>query len=243
MSISTVRASASAKKGIGLSTHDANWAQKVSEANVSWVYTWGHDLPADLPKGVEFVPMVWNDRNIDNLVIPAGSKELLGFNEPDMGDQAHMTVDAAVADWPTLEKTGLTLGSPSPAWWSTQWMKDFMGQADAKNLRVDFVCVHWYNVPDPKFFLKTIDDIHDAYHRPIWITEFAVGLFTKNPPTYTPQQVADFMRVVIPELEKRDYVQRYAWFPSNPNSKRLGASALFNADGSLTDLGKLYASY
>jgi len=37
-----------------------------------------------------------------------------------------------------LEKTGLPVGSPAPAWWSTKWMKDFMAQADAKALRVDF---------------------------------------------------------------------------------------------------------
>ena len=241
--LSASAVAASTKKGIGLSTHDTHWAQEVAASKVAWVYTWGQEQPADLPSGVEFVPMVWSDKVADSLNLPKDAKEVLGFNEPDMADQSHMTVDRAVDEWSILEKTGLPLGSPAPAWWSTQWMKDFMAQADTKPLRVDFVCVHWYNVPNPQFFLDTIDKIHDAYHKPIWITEFAVGLFGKNKPTFTAQQTADFMRAVVPELEKRDYVQRYAWFPARASSKHLGSSALFNDDGSLTDLGKLYASY
>jgi len=70
-----------------------------------------------------------------------------------------------------------------------------------------------------------------------------VGLFGKDEPTFTVEQTEDFMRAVLPELEKRDYVQRYAWIPARSTSKHLGSSALFNDDGSLTELGKIYASY
>lgn len=234
---------ASTKKGLGLSTRSADWAQKVTEANVSWVYTWGQDQPADLPAGVEFVPMVWGGRSAENLKLPANTKEVLGFNEPDRPDQSNMTVDQVVNDWAILEKTGLPLGSPAPSWWSAQWMQDFMTDANQQKLRIDFICIHWYNVPDAQKFLDTIDKIHGTYQKPIWITEFAVGLFGNNVPTFTPEQTEDFMRTVIPGLEKRDYVQRYAWFPASPTSKHLGSSALFNDDGSLTDLGKLYASF
>lgn len=234
---------ASTKKGIGLSTYDGHWASEVAASKVSWVYTWGQDQPADLPNGVEFVPMVWSDHVADHLKLPKNAKEVLGFNEPDMPDQSHMTVDRAVEEWPILTQTGLPIGSPAPAWWSTKWMQQFMDVASTKPLRVDFVCIHWYNVPNPKFFLDTIDKIHDTYHKPIWITEFAVGVFQKDAPTFTAQQTEDFMRAVLPELEKRDYVQRYAWFPARIGSKHLGSSSLFNEDGSLTDLGKLYASF
>lgn len=239
----SIPAFASLKKGIGISTNDPHWAMELRELNVSWYYNWSQDKPADLPTGIEFVPMAWNGNVAEHLNLPPGTKALLGFNEPDRPDQANMTVDQAVADWPLLEKPGVALGSPAPSWWSADWMKQFMQTASQRNLKVDFVCIHWYNIPDPQFFLNTIQQIYAAYHKPIWITEFAVGLFGPNQPTFTPDQAAAFMQAVLPALDKLPYVQRYAWFPSDPHSKALGASALFNDDGSLTPLGKLYASF
>ncbi|HEX5323863.1 MAG TPA: glycosyl hydrolase [Capsulimonadaceae bacterium] len=236
-------ADASSKKGLGISTNDPHWSMELQESKVAWYYNWSQNKPDGLPTGIEFVPMAWNGVVAERLNLPKGTKAVLGFNEPDRPDQANMSIDLAVKDWPLLDKTGILLGSPAPSWWSAEWMKQFMQVAAQKNLRIDFVCIHWYNVPDPAFFLKTIQQIHDTYHKPIWITEFAVGLFGPNQPTFTPDQVAAFMKAVLPQLEKMPYVQRYAWFPSDTSDKALGASALFNKDGSPTPLGQIYASY
>jgi len=238
-----IPAGASPKKGLGIGTQDPKSIMELQESKVAWYYNWSQDKPAGLPADIEFVPMAWNGSVAEHLKLPAGTKAVLGYNEPDRPDQANMTIELAVKDWPLLEKPGISVGSPAPSWWSADWMKQFMQAASTDNLRVDFVCVHWYNVPDPAFFLKTIQQVHDTYHKPIWITEFAVGLFGPNQPTFTPDQVATFMRAVLPQLEKLPYVERYAWFPSDPHDKALGASALYNSDGSLTPLGKLYASY
>ena len=40
---------------------------------------------------------------------------LLGFNEPDLAEQANMTVEKALELWPRLEATGMRLGSPAVA--------------------------------------------------------------------------------------------------------------------------------
>ncbi|PIG98398.1 hypothetical protein CS542_06290 [Pedobacter sp. IW39] len=40
---------------------------------------------------------------------------MLGFNEPDLGDQSNMSVQDALAAWPKLESIGLPLGSPATA--------------------------------------------------------------------------------------------------------------------------------
>lgn len=243
LAIFILPAGASPKKGLGIGTQDRNWRMEVQEENVSWYYNWSQTKPAGVPANIEFVPMAWNGSVAEKLNLPPGTKNLLGYNEPDRPDQANMTIDLAVQDWPLLEKRGIALGSPAPSWWSAGWMKQFMQVAQQKDLKVDFVCVHWYNIPDPAFFLKTIQQVYDTYHKPIWITEFAVGLFGPNQPTFTPDQVATFMKAVLPQLEKLPYVQRYAWFPSDPKDRALGASALYNSDGSMTPLGKLYASY
>lgn len=48
------------------------------------------------------------------------------------------------------------------------------------------------------------------------------------------------MEEVLPQLDKLDFVERYAWFPSKTDNKALGTSALFNPAGKLTRLGECY---
>ncbi|MDQ2731602.1 MAG: glycoside hydrolase family protein, partial [Armatimonadota bacterium] len=104
----------------------------------------------------------------------------------------------------------------------------------------DFITIHWYGGNDPQGFLGYLANIHNMYHRPLWITEFAPADWSGHR-GISPQQSADFMKVVVPEMNKRDYVERYAWFSAATGDAALGASALFHNDGSLTELGKVYA--
>jgi hypothetical protein len=192
------------------------------------------------------VPMVWGRKYVKNIQLPKGTKYVLGFNEPDTWDQSLMSIDEVVSLWPLLYKHGVKLGSPCTNWVKNPWMKQFMQVSTAKKLRVDFVTMHYYGEPDPAKFLNLLRDIHNAYHKPIWITEFGVAdwyLGPGQPNPYTVAQVEHFMRAVIPELEKRDYIKRYAWFPAPITSHIACSSALFNTDGSLTELGKIYAKY
>ena len=49
------------------------------------------------------------------------------------------------------------------------------------------------------------------------------------------------MKKVIPALDKREYVERYAWFPFDPTDKYGGASGLYDMNtGKLNSLGKVY---
>jgi hypothetical protein len=50
------------------------------------------------------------------------------------------------------------------------------------------------------------------------------------------------MHRVLPALERLDFVERYAWFDEPDPQPALETSRLFNTDGSLTELGELYAS-
>ncbi len=229
---------------------DGKWKPQVEALHAHWLYSWGGDEPTDMPPGVAFVPMDWGYYgNKDNTLVTWLAKvkaqpnvhELLGFNEPDGKDQANLSVDGALEGWPYLMQTGLTLGSPAAVHADGQWMKDFMAGVEQKHYRVDFITIHWYGGKDPQSFLGYLARVHEMYHRPLWVTEFAPADWSGHR-GITPQQSADFMKVVLPAMDKLDYVQRYAWFSASPDDAALGASALFNKDGSLTDLGKLYAS-
>ena len=232
----------SPKKGL------AGWANEIENIHPSWLYTWGGTKPAGTPSNVEFVPMEWgyygnaNNSSVNWLnwvKSQPGVHELLGFNEPDSSSQANLTVAAALDGWKYMAATGLPLGSPAAVHADDQWMRDFMAGAAQRGYRVDFVTIHWYGGDDPSGFLGYVDYIHNLYNKPVWITEFAPADWSGHH-GISAQQAADFMRRVIPELNRRPYVQRYSWFSAGPGDAALGQAALFNNDGSLTDLGRLY---
>jgi len=246
----------SQKKGFGIvAGRDAAWKSKISALKVAWFYGWGLDKPAAVPAGVEFVPMAWGywgnkdggfERSLQKARAQPGVRALLGFNEPDGKEQANLGVEGALKAWPFLMKTGLRLGSPAAVHADNDWMQSFMKGAEAQKLRVDFITAHWYGGNDAPGFLGWLARLHAMYGRPLWITEFAPADWQANatrPNRYSPQQMADFMRAVLPRLNQLSYVQRYAWYSSGPKDAALGPSALFNEDGSLSGLGRLYASF
>lgn len=246
-----VKKAASRKKGFDTVVRpDGHWREQVTALRAHWFYSWGGDEPADLPPGVQFVPMDWGYYgNKDNSLMRWLAKvkaqpnvhALLGFNEPDGKDQANLSVDRALEGWPYLMRTGLTLGSPAAVHADGDWMKAFMAGVAQKRYRVDFVTIHWYGGADPQGFLGYLKRIHDLYHRPLWVTEFAPADWSGHHGVST-KQAADFMRAALPGMDRLGYVQRYAWYSASPDDAALGASALFNKDGSLTDLGRLYVS-
>ncbi len=241
----------SGKKGVGHGTkNEKDWA-RVKSLNVSWLYNWGSTFAAGKPKEIEYVPMIWSGKEAKNVrsrveaVKAQKHQTLLGFNEPDKKEQANMTVAQALELWPALMASGMRLGSPGAAHPDKEWMKEFMAKAVEKKYRVDFVCVHWYWLPKPADFLGKLRAINKLYNLPIWITEFAVADWetTKEKPNqFSEDEVAAFLQKVLPELEKTPYIERYAWFPSGPNFPALSSSALFDKDGNLTKVGKVYAA-
>ena len=228
------------KKGLG------GRENKVPYMNGSWVYNWGGGEPADTPTNVEFVPMIWGYYGGDLTsyarwaISQPGVKNLLGFNEPDNSGQANLQTWQALDAWWQLDALPVPLGSPACVDASDQWMRDFMNGANSQGQRVDFVTIHWYGGNDPQGFLNYIDYIHWLYNKPVWVTEFAPTDWSGNGGV-TQGDAMWFMRQVIPAMNSRSYVQRYAWFSANTNDRVLGQEALVNPDGTLTALGNLYA--
>ena len=110
----------------------------------------------------------------------------------------------------------------------------------------DFVAVHWYGAPSAKSFLRKIDDIHETYQKPIWITEFAVSDWAARDGRrnrYSTGATERFMRTVLPELERRPYVERYAWMGAGAYREATVTSRLVDDTGALTALGRIYAEF
>jgi len=242
------------KKGLCLvAKKDGKWLPIVQRLKPRWMYSWGAERPELLPKEVDFTPMIWGywgqDAQIAEAAVKAkalGIGTLLGFNEPDQHDQSNLSVERVLDVWPVLMRTGLRLGSPGCVHPDRDWMKAFMKGVEERKLRVDFICMHSYGGPDPDGLVGRVRSVSRMFgNRPVWITEYAVGDWNAKSPDqnrYKPAQVADFMRKVFPKLDELECLERHAWFPSAPSSAPLGTSALTKADGSLTELGQLYAS-
>ena len=241
------------KKGACFSRKSGQWSSKISKLNPYWYYSWERESIKKGPRNIEFVPMFWGkwfkDEDIDYLIKLKNKNQIkfiLGFNEPDSRSQSNMSVDEVIALWPKLETIGLPLGSPATVNPENQWMIDFMNKVDQLGLRVDFICVHHYGGRSVQGLLKKLDRLYKKYNRPIWITEFALADWdakTVEESMHTEEDVLEFMRNVLPALERLDYVARYAWFSAKTTNRALGRAPLFDENNRLTTLGRHYASF
>mgnify|MGYP001274575782 CR=1 FL=1 len=240
------------KKGIAVTQGTYDWSYVVSSMKPFWSYSWGLTLSRYQPDGVEFVPMQWccslGDDTADRLraQFAAGEiKYLLGYNEPDSATQANMTVDRAIVLWRQLEATGIPLVSPSPVHFDNEWTEAFMERALAEGLRIDYLGYHSYGGPNAQWLLDKLDALYAQYQIPIWITEFAVADWnaeTREANRIQPEAVLEFMREILPELDRRDHIFRYAWY-TDYSSQHLWPSALFGPERELTPLGEFYAQH
>jgi len=228
---------------------------KVAKLNVGWNYSWGSTYVQNQIKDIEFVPMLWGgNQNMDKflsnmrLQIADGTvKRVLGFNEPDGVQQSNMSVEKALSLWPALESLGVPLGSPAVVNAETgQWLEDFMSEANRLGYRVNYICVHNYGGGSAQNFEEKLTNIYNKYHLPILVTEFAVADWNATSPEtnkHSPEKVLDFMKTVLPWMEEQDFVLGYCWFSFNQTSSQGSSSALFDADGNLTELGKYYSEF
>ena len=239
-----------AKKGVG-EYREPEGAATIGALHVTWYYDWGArpDVRGETP-GVQFVPMIWGLKYVDAADLQAakatGVGILLGFNEPDVGGQSNMTVEQALDVWPKLEALHMRLGSPAPGTGDDVkpdgWLAKFMAGAKKRGYRVDFICIHAYQSSfDPeqatRDLVREVTTVHNMYHRPIWITEYALARWA---PDSTPNAAAEaaFAADSARALNGMRFVERYAWYGDVPNQSPFSAA---RDDGSLTAVGKAWS--
>lgn len=239
------------KKGFCLNK-DMSMNVTATDWGTSWYYNWDMTpFNYDSFQEMEFVPMMWSsfpgDKDQIAVFPKMGYKSVLAFNEPDREDQANLDVDTAVEGMKAFQNKGIRVGAPATSLcppWSDNWFVPFMKKMEEQNMDVDFIPIHhywnWYADEGAQAFLDLVDETWEMYHKPIWITEFAIS----GDPGKTKFQrkvVMRYMKKVIAGLDKRDYVERYAWFSFSPTDYKNGGSGLLNHyEGKITDLGYLY---
>jgi hypothetical protein len=217
---------------------------------VSWIYNWSPNKHSNAH--LQFVPMLWStNRGHDGSQFirqARGARAVLGFNEPERGEQANMNPAEAARAWKQyiepLRAHGVRLGSPAIA--STEqglnWLQQFLHELNKVGGRIDFLALHWYGRGADNF----INYITNARRRfgnkyNVWVTEFACTSWNRNEQV-SQNEVIDFMRQSVAKLDALNWVERYSWFGAQRSlDAALGsANCLIGSNGQLSHLGRLY---
>ena len=246
----------SSKKGVCFQKSTFNCGDFNVLNGMNWFYTWGKS--GDMGCGrVEdnFVPMLWNDAFDQPPSLPY--PVVLGFNEPNFGEQANMSPQRAAEAWIKIQAAypDKELVAPAAApggsnMSPTDWFDQFFAACDKLGgCRVDYLATHSYS-GCVECDLAYLEGLYSRYHRKIWFTEFAV------PNTNDIGKVFDYMGSMLYHLEEADYVARYSWFMakwSHANERYMdpktgwylsSVNSLFVPGTSeLTALGRFYNEY
>jgi hypothetical protein len=245
------------KRGIAANAAPGSvFSPSAAQPGVSWWYNWALHGSGQ-GAGIQFVPMIWGSGSL-NSALPAGSKYVLGFNEPNFKSQSNLTAAQAAADWPSVESAAHAVGalivSPAVNFCGSSsnssgcsdptvtdpytYLKDFF--TACSGCEVDYIAIHWYNcdLPSLRAYIEGNIDAGGGlqgflqFGKPIWLTEFSCD------GSHTAAQQKAYMQAAVPYLEGNPHIFRYSWF----SASNIASAELVNTNGTLTDLGSTYVS-
>jgi len=219
-----------------------------STGKVSWYYSWS---PSSFDTDLEFVPMLWGQRQvtefsttINRTIVARNVSHILGMNEPELSSQSYMTPQQAADMWKVyiepLKARSLRLGSPATTSGPRGkiWLTDFL--AACAGCSVDFLALHWYGINATEF-ISYLNDFHQTFSRPIWITEWACHNFHILTMQCSQANVVSFMNETQSFMDRTDWVERYAWFGAMKDLQGVNPhNALMDGYGKITELGRQY---
>lgn len=230
------------KKGIANDTG----TEIIQALNASWCYSFG---PGE-DKGIdcECVPHKIEIGWPGNCGTLTYSPHLKTNNEPgNSADHGVEDLDAVLATWEDLMRTGKRLCSPSSHDGSLNWLRNFMDSIDARGWRCDILDLHCYW---PQWnLMNQVQGWYDSYKRPIWISEFVWGaswnnngIFAEAPDGWdsyserNQQKNYDGMKPVFDNWNNAPYIERYAYW----NSER-DCSKIYRYGSGISKLGTYFA--
>lgn len=226
---------------------------------VSWSYNWANTPAASQESkyrqyGIQFVPMCWNNNySADNIAAYYASHSdkqnyLLGYNEPNLTDQANMTPTQAAERWNEVvavaKGSNARLISPAMNWGTlpgysngVQWLQEFFTKVNPNDIYG--IAVHIY-MNSAKAALGDLQR-YKVFGKPLWLTEFCSWDGTSSSAAQ-----CQFMCQCINALEQDPDLERYAWFIPRWNQATESAPYMQLITKSkpyaLTERGKLFVN-
>ncbi|CCU98538.1 unnamed protein product [Malassezia sympodialis ATCC 42132] len=196
-------------------------------ATVSWYYTWS-PTPSmkNPPSNITFCPMLWGHKHVNSFrknVLDNPDAEqnrdkcILAMNEVNQKGQADMSVSDACnlmrenivplkQDHDFYVVAPSTTNAPS----GKKWMNNFRQQCSDVWDSIDAMSVHYYDT-NVTAFKEYVQDWHETYDKPIWVTEYACQNFNGG------QQCSDletflFHKEMSSWFDQQSFVEAYAPF-------------------------------
>lgn len=251
----------SAKRGVAFSFTQVTDLPLMSPY-ISWDYNWGNTPSNDAAmwfdaNEMDFCPMCWNGNyNADAIrafvAAHPNTKYLLGFNEPNLTDQANMTPSKAAELWPPVvalaKELNLKLVSPAMNYGTLagysdpiKWLDEFFAQPNVDINDIYAISIHCYM--SSASAVQGYVEKFEKYNKPIWMTEFCA--WDPAPSGYPTQM--DYMCAVLHHFEQNPKLARYAWFMPRMSGKveSVPYNQLLdhNYPSELTELGKLFCHF
>ncbi|MEO8927086.1 MAG: glycosyl hydrolase, partial [Caulobacteraceae bacterium] len=229
------------KRGLGLSSTAPFGDQIACLAQGLWYYNWS-PTPTIARYRLQFVPMVRAKDDFDAVHASGAQRRydtLLLFNEPNRANGKGIVATTPEFDSYTdaMVSHAATLVSPAPVHPFLPWFRDYMSSPQAQH-DLGGVAIHWYGPADFAIFKAMVRQVEATYHKPVWLTEFAV---IDRGRTFTQADVVRFLDQALPFLDSDPMVARYAWFGLRGNNGRpYKDSGFFADDGRLTPVGYRY---
>lgn len=236
---------------------------------VSWCYDWGGDYRADRweklrRNGMVYAPMGWSGNpTVSSLEQnrSEGAEYVLGYNEPNLRDQANMSPSYAANLWrgfvSNAKAAGMKIISPAMCYGNTTnysdpvvWLDEFLAKDGVSLDDIDGIAGHTYmpNTSGVKAFARKFA----KYGKPFWLTEFCHANGTISTDR---SQHLSFMSEIITWLEADPAVGKYSWFMDSGYGDKGGNCELIDRSdpskpldrynpqaGVLNELGVLYIS-
>ena len=197
---------------------EVNRPERIRALKATWYYEW--EIKGWSSEDLEFVHLMRGNRDYEwNLSHPnwndvryQGNPHFLYLNEPDSPNQGNVPLNRALDGLPDYLALGLRVGSPAYTDNAAGWadLDKFVTEAKRRNLRLDFIAVHYYQKGNPDQLVRRLQDVYDKHQLPIWITELNHGCtWTGNK---TLEEGRDGLNAFIQTLDELPFVERYAVF-------------------------------
>ena len=200
---------------------------KVLAPGISWYYNWGNTISEYFDgiiteNNIMFIPMFWNGvdsascARVRTLKLRHPELEyILGFNEPNLADQAKMTPAECAPKWMQLvalaQDLNMKLVSPAMNYGTLpgygdpiKWLDEFFTLVPLSSC--DVIAIHCY-MPNSTGIIN-FTNMFRKYGKPIWMTEFCawngLGGGEKGQMNYASE--------VINFFEADPQIGKYAWF-------------------------------
>ncbi|KAF4300900.1 putative glycoside hydrolase subgroup catalytic core protein [Botryosphaeria dothidea] len=244
---STAASTSAAQTGVtgvvdkrGLVYNSFSAVEQFTSSQVSWGWNWAQTPGGTMPSGIEFVPILWGNREQDDLAnwksnaeeqISSGCKHLMGFNEPDVdtaGGGSNMAADVAAqvykeymndfASKATLISPGVCNGEglreSTGRNQGLDWLQDFYdacGGFTESGCKVDKINIHWYSS-----YQGDLDSIITYFQEYVEKahTKFGMNLWVTE---YQLQNADDatqeeFISKTSEWMSSQTYIEKYSYF-------------------------------